>query len=121
LDRFKAVNDELGHEIGDLLLKQVAQRIRASVRESDLVARLGGDEFVVLIEDLANSTEVWRIAQNIRDALGGDYLLNGCTVTISSSIGISSFPADGEELSVLLNTADLAMYKAKGDGRNLIQ
>ena len=121
LDNFKAVNDALGHEMGDLLLQQVAGRIQSCIRRGDLVARLGGDEFVVLIEDLNDVKEVSSIAHKILNILERDYSLNGHTASITSSIGISSYPKNGSELNVLLSAADAAMYRAKSAGRNNAQ
>ena len=121
LDNFKPVNDALGHEMGDLLLQQVAGRIQSCIRRGDLVARLGGDEFVVLIEDLNDVKEVSSIAHKILNILERDYSLNGHTASITSSIGISSYPKNGSELNVLLSAADAAMYRAKSAGRNNAQ
>ena len=121
LDNFKPVNDALGHEMGDLLLQQVAGRIQSCIRRGDLAARLGGDEFVVLIEDLSDVREVSLIAHNILNMLERDYSLNGHTASITSSIGISSYPKNGSELNALLSAADTAMYRAKSAGRNNAQ
>ncbi|APW41932.1 sensor domain-containing diguanylate cyclase [Rhodoferax saidenbachensis] len=121
LDHFKAVNDQLGHEMGDLLLQQVAQRIQACVRASDLVARLAGDEFVVLIEEHEGADDARGIAQKILGALGRDYSLSGNTARVTASIGISRYPHDGVELNRLLTSADLAMYQAKTQGKNNVQ
>ncbi len=121
LDHFKEVNDALGHEMGDLLLQQVAQRIQSSVRASDLVVRFGGDEFVVLIEEHDDADVARRIAQKILDALGLVYDLCGHAAHVTCSIGISRFPQDGSELDSLLSSADLAMYQAKTLGKNNLQ
>ena len=121
LDHFKEVNDALGHEMGDLLLQQVAQRIQSSVRASDLVVRFGGDEFVVLIEEHDDADVARRIAQKILDALGLVYDLCGHAAHVTGSIGISRFPQDGSELDSLLSSADLAMYQAKTLGKNNLQ
>lgn len=118
LDHFKTVNDRLGHETGDLLLQQVAQRIQDSVREGDLVARLGGDEFVVMVE---GQDDVQRLAEKILSVLRPDYQLGDHAVHVTASIGVSCFPQDGTELNGLLSAADLAMYQAKTLGRNGVQ
>ena len=118
LDHFKAVNDTLGHEMGDLLLQQVAQRIQDCVREGDLVARLGGDEFVVLVE---GPDDTHRMAEKILEVLRPDYQLGAHRAHVSASIGVSCFPDDGRELDVLLSAADSAMYRAKTAGRDGVQ
>ncbi|MBC7917285.1 MAG: sensor domain-containing diguanylate cyclase [Rhodoferax sp.] len=121
LDHFKEVNDALGHDMGDLLLQQVTQRIQSCVRGSDLVARLGGDEFVVLIEAHDDADNALRIAQKIVQTLEAAYDLAGQTARVTASIGISRFPQDGDEIGDLLNFADLAMYQAKDLGKNNVQ
>ena len=118
VDHFKAVNDTLGHESGDLLLRQVAQRLESCVREGDLLARLGGDEFVVLIEGQDGPHSM---AQKILEVLRPDYDLNGQVTKVTASIGISRFPQDGVELNGLLSAADFAMYQAKTAGRDSVQ
>ncbi len=121
LDHFKAVNDQLGHEAGDLLLQQVAQRVQGCVRASDLVARLGGDEFVVLIEGHDSADDAGAIAQKILVALQQVYDLHGHMAQVTASIGISRYPQDGTELNRLLSSADMAMYQAKTQGKNNVQ
>lgn len=118
LDRFKVINDSLGHEIGDVLLRQVADRLRIQSREGDTVARMGGDEFVVLIENFGNLADISTRAQRLVEQLSAPYVLgsNDCHVTVS--IGISVFPADGSDAQTLLKAADLAMYRAKDTGRD---
>lgn len=118
LDHFKAVNDTLGHEMGDVLLQQVAQRVISCVREGDLFARLGGDEFVVLVE---GQDDPHSMAQKILEVLRPDYDLNGHAAKVTASIGISRFPQDGVELNGLLSAADFAMYQAKTTGRDSVQ
>ena len=127
LDRFKVLNDTKGHDYGDLLLIDVAGRLKSSVREADTVARLGGDEFVVLIEDLCEdqddaSRKVGLIAEKIRELLAQPYNINGHQHLSSPSIGVSLFNGN-EELSadVLIQHADMAMYQAKSAGRNSIR
>lgn len=118
LDRFKEVNDQLGHAAGDALLIEVAQRLRAQVRESDTVARLGGDEFTVILPNLRNGNDAVRVADNILAAIAQPFLLGGSTATVGVSIGIALFPADGGTAELILNAADNAMYLAKKAGRN---
>jgi len=121
LDRFKNINDSLGHEAGDRLLQDVAQRLRQNLRESDTVARLGGDEFVVLVEDCVDVRELNAIAQNILAAIGRPYVLAGQEYHVTGSIGISTYPADGQDPAALLKNADIAMYLAKDRGKNNFQ
>lgn len=121
LDRFKNVNDAAGHEAGDLLLQQVAQRLRACVRESDTVGRLGGDEFALMLPHLHQPADAARIAEKAIAALGEPFELNGQEAWIGASIGITVFPGDGGSASELLRHADLAMYEAKESGRNTYQ
>lgn len=116
LDRFKHVNDTLGHDIGDKLLAEVARRIRASVGESDIVARLGGDEFVVVIPDLEPAVSLEHIVANVFDQLHGNINLPGRVIYTSASVGVSVSPKDGTDGSTLLQHADLAMYAAKYQG-----
>ncbi|OGI41918.1 MAG: hypothetical protein A2150_01350 [Candidatus Muproteobacteria bacterium RBG_16_64_11] len=120
LDRFKAINDTLGHTMGDLLLKSVAERLAECVREDDTVARLGGDEFTVLLPEIRYIQDAAAVAQKILDALAQPFFLDGHEVFIGTSIGISLYPFD-EELSALLRNADTAMYEAKQDGGNTYQ
>jgi diguanylate cyclase (GGDEF)-like protein len=121
LDRFKVVNDTLGHQAGDKLLQAVAERLRSAVRDSDLVARLGGDEFVVLVEDHGGPEEVMIVAQKVLEMLDRPVLIDWREVHISCSIGIASYPEDGEEVEALVKNADIAMYQAKERGRNNFQ
>lgn len=121
LDRFKNVNDTLGHDSGDLLLVQAALRIRSCMRESDTVARLGGDEFVVVISDVADISVLGRVAKNIADKLSNPFEINGNTAYISASIGIASYPSDTDCSKKLVSFADQAMYAAKEAGRNGFQ
>lgn len=118
LDRFKEVNDLLGHDAGDDLLKQTAARIRSCVRESDTVARLGGDEFTVILTDLDGRSHVEHIAEKILAALGRPYLLGQEEIHVSGSIGITLHPGDAHEPERLVRNADQAMYVAKNAGRN---
>jgi diguanylate cyclase (GGDEF)-like protein/PAS domain S-box-containing protein len=118
LDRFKAINDTLGHHVGDGLLIQVAGRIRNAIRESDLVARLGGDEFVVLLTDVPHIDEVGLVAGKITEHISRPYEIDGNTLFTSPSIGISVYPEDGGDAGALMQNADMAMYNAKAEGGN---
>ncbi|MBI5617129.1 MAG: EAL domain-containing protein [Gammaproteobacteria bacterium] len=116
LDRFKFVNDTLGHEKGDRLLKAVARRIRYCVRSGDGVARLGGDEFTVLLDELDDATVAANAAQKVCRALASAFDIDGQEIFVSASIGISIYPNDGPDVSTLLRRADTAMYRAKRGG-----
>jgi diguanylate cyclase (GGDEF)-like protein/PAS domain S-box-containing protein len=118
LDRFKGVNDILGHQLGDRLLQAVAKRLRETVRERDTVARLGGDEFAVLQTDVMRPEDAETLARHITDALIQPFLCDGQELTLTASIGITLFPADAGGVDELLRNADLAMYRVKSDGRN---
>ncbi|MBC7858571.1 MAG: diguanylate cyclase [Burkholderiaceae bacterium] len=118
LDRFKQVNDQLGHAAGDALLVGVAQRLREQVRESDTVARLAGDEFTVILPRLATLEAAAGIADKILDAIAAPFAIAGAELTIGISIGIALFPQHGETVEEVLNAADHAMYRAKKAGRN---
>jgi diguanylate cyclase (GGDEF)-like protein/PAS domain S-box-containing protein len=118
LDGFKIINDTLGHGSGDLLLQTVAARLKGTLRRSDTATRLGGDEFVVIIADVFQAEDVARLAQKLLDVLSAPLDLAGERVTISASMGISIYPADGEDRHALLKAADTAMYSAKTQGRN---
>jgi len=120
LDRFKNINDTLGHHVGDSLLLEVSKRLMASVRESDVVARLGGDEFVVVLTG-ADAMAAERVAGKILRALSQPYHLDGQRLHTTSSIGIAVFPGDGESVDILMRNADAAMYHAKSAGRNNMQ
>ncbi|MES2258891.1 MAG: EAL domain-containing protein [Pseudomonadota bacterium] len=118
LDGFKAVNDTLGHDRGDILLKQVAERLTLSVRSTDTVARLGGDEFTVILSELKDAADVLRIAQEILTAMSAAFKLGEESAHISASIGITLYPDDGQDAETLVKNADQAMYAAKQQGRN---
>jgi diguanylate cyclase (GGDEF)-like protein/PAS domain S-box-containing protein len=118
LDRFKEVNDSLGHDTGDILLIEAARRITSSVRESDTVARLGGDEFTVILPNLDDTASIDRIAQTIIDKLAEPFKLGPDEAFISASVGVTLYPNDTIELDVLFKNADQAMYAAKNAGRN---
>lgn len=121
LDRFKIVNDTLGHGVGDLLLVQAGQRLRQSVRVNDFVARLGGDEFAVVLSNLHHRDDAIAIAQKIIKALAKPFSLSGQQVYVSASVGIAIYPDDGVDASYLIQCADAAMYGAKRAGRNAYQ
>jgi diguanylate cyclase (GGDEF)-like protein/hemerythrin-like metal-binding protein len=122
LDRFKPVNDELGHDVGDWLLQAVAQRIQACLRESDTAARMGGDEFVVLVPDLHSVEAATTVGEKIRNALEQDFVTpKGLVLQISSSIGVAIYPDHGDSEATLLRLGDEAMYTAKRGGRNAVQ
>ncbi len=118
LDRFKHINDGLGHEVGDKLLMQVSARLRDAVRDGDTVARFGGDEFVVLLDDIASEHDVAQLAQKFLEVLAPPFVIEGHELHISASIGVSLFPNDGEDSRTLLKHADVAMYRAKQSGKN---
>lgn len=121
LDRFKVVNDSLGHNVGDELLELIAQRFLTLGRESDTVARLGGDEFAVLLPELNSAEDASVVAQNFIDSLQDPFCFSGHTINIGASIGVSIFPSDGADVDGLIKRAELALYKAKEQGRNTYQ
>jgi diguanylate cyclase (GGDEF)-like protein len=121
LDRFKQINDTLGHEAGDQLLKEVAARLKGCVRDSDTVARLGGDEFVVLLPELADAQYAATVAQKILLAIAKAFTLIGQDFRVTASIGISTYPQDGLDEQTLTKNADIAMYQAKAEGKNNFQ
>ncbi len=121
LDYFKFINDSLGHDAGDQLLITVANRLKGSVRETDLVARLGGDEFVVLVGEITQASDISVITQKILAAMSEPWQFNDQSLTISTSIGISMFPEDGSDMRTLFSHADSALYDAKAEGRNKAQ
>jgi|GEM_PF-770486 len=119
LDKFKPVNDNFGHDIGDLLLKEVASRLVTCIkRETDTVARLGGDEFVVLLSNFEHETDLTKLAENILNALSESFTIEEKLITISSSIGIATYPTHGADTISLMKNADKAMYQAKHAGRS---
>jgi diguanylate cyclase (GGDEF)-like protein len=121
LDRFKQINDTLGHEAGDQLLQDVAKRLKECVRESDTVARLGGDEFVVLLPELNEVKHAAVIAEKILAAIAKPFTLIGHEFRVTASVGISAYPMDGLDEQTLTKNADVAMYKAKSEGKNNFQ
>jgi diguanylate cyclase (GGDEF)-like protein/PAS domain S-box-containing protein len=118
LDRFKLVNDTLGHHIGDALITEVGRRLKACVRAGDTVGRVSGDEFGIVLADLARADDAALVAQKVLDALARPLDLGGVETYVTASIGISIFPADGDDAETLLKNADMAMYRAKEQTRN---
>jgi len=121
LDRFKVVNDTLGHSVGDELLKTVGSRLQASMREEDSIARMGGDEFTILLADLKSTDDSAKIAQKVLDTVAQPLRIDGTELFVTTSIGIALFPSDGDTAEALLANADHAMYRAKDSGRNSYQ
>ncbi len=118
LDRFKLINDTLGHDIGDQLLVKVAERISFLVKDKNLACRLGGDEFAILLTNVTNDNDIISMAENIMRSLAESYIVNQRELIVTPSIGISRCPNDGKDIQALLKKADVAMYKAKKSGRN---
>lgn len=121
LDRFKNINDTLGHDAGDRVLREVAERLRGCLRESDIVGRLGGDEFVVLLESVPEPVHSALVAQKLLVAVGKPFSVERQVFQLTASIGISTYPTDAEDLQSLLRFADIAMYRAKEQGKNNYQ
>ena len=118
LDRFKNINDTLGHQFGDRVLQEAAKRLAGCVREGDIIARLGGDEFVLLVEELGDPVALTEIARKLLGAVADLGTIDGQELNVSLSIGICAYPADGRDAKTLLAGADIAMYRAKDQGRN---
>ena len=118
LDDFKKINDSLGHDIGDKLLRRAAERLTQTVRNEDTVARLGGDEFIIILGDISNSDDIKPIAINLLDQFRKPFHIDGRELVLTTSIGIVIFPDDGDTPDILLRNADIAMYKSKQEGRN---
>jgi len=121
LDHFKFVNDSLGHDTGDELLKRVAERLDAAVRDGDTVSRLGGDEFILILNDQPGAERIFHAMQRIMDRLAEPIVINGNELFVTCSAGISIYPQDGRDVETLLKNADTAMYRAKDRGRNNFQ
>jgi diguanylate cyclase (GGDEF)-like protein/PAS domain S-box-containing protein len=117
LDRFKAINDTLGHRVGDLVLKEIASRLRDTVRDTDTVARLGGDEFTVLLPEVPGIEAAEAVAHKIVEAMRVPLRIGEHEIAVTASVGIALFPRDGEDASALMKNADASMYEVKGDGR----
>ncbi|NMG77291.1 diguanylate cyclase [Aromatoleum diolicum] len=120
LDKFKEVNDSMGHRIGDLLLREVGQRLRHAVRESDIPARIGGDEFVVLLRNVHHADHALLVGEKIRAILSAPFTIESHTFSISASIGIALYPDHGADAIELARSADAAMYRAKEGGRDTV-
>ncbi len=118
LDRFKQVNDTLGHDAGDELLKKVSTRLQKCLSKDDMVARMGGDEFTVIMTKAQDIKHIEKVAQNILKVLATPFKLTAQTVNISGSVGIAIFPDQGDNMIALLKHADIAMYQAKEGGRD---
>jgi len=121
LDRFKPINDTYGHEVGDKMLQEVAQRLRNSLRSGDVIGRIGGDEFVAILDDVRSESDVGLAARNLLTVLREPYHVDSLELRTSPSIGISLCPHDGTDIDVLIRHADAAMYQAKASGRNNFQ
>ncbi|MDE2089941.1 MAG: diguanylate cyclase, partial [Gammaproteobacteria bacterium] len=121
LDRFKSINDTLGHSVGDAVLCQVAERLRAGVRDIDTVARLGGDEFAVILSGCKEPSDAAAVAHKLRELVSRKFVVDSRELFVTASIGISCYPQDGDDVSTLLKNADIAMYRAKEAGRNMYQ
>ena len=118
LDGFKQINDTLGHGAGDALLKQVAGRLLATVREEDTVARVGGDEFILALWHVSSSDYAVAVALRAVEAVSQPYDIEGAAVSITISAGVSIYPGHGEDADTLMKNADLALYEAKAAGKN---
>ncbi len=121
LDRFKTINDTLGHDVGDELLKAVAHRLRGHLKQHDTVARLGGDEFTVLLEHIIHNEQIIQVVERILNSLGEVYQVAGHELFVTGSIGVSLYPHDGSGAAQLMKNADIAMYRAKELGKNTYQ
>ncbi len=118
LDGFKAINDNMGHDAGDALLRQVAARIEGALRDSDFVARLGGDEFLIVVPQVSDQETAARVGKKLVELVGKPYSLSGQQARVTASIGISMFPQDARDRETLMKCADLALYEAKHAGRD---
>ena len=118
LDHFKKINDTLGHHIGDLLLKQVAERLQACVRATDTLCRQGGDEFLLLLDVIEDEQDAARVAEKLVQQIGAPYQIEGNQLEVTPSVGIALYPDNGEDINTLIHRADVAMYQSKHHGRN---
>lgn len=121
LDRFKNINDTLGHNVGDQLLLQLSERLNKSVRDGDTIARFGGDEFAILLDDIDSDSHISSLAEKLLDTMAKPFKINKQELFVTASIGVSIFPNDGEDSDTLLRNADVAMYRAKDLGKNNYQ
>jgi diguanylate cyclase (GGDEF)-like protein len=119
LDRFKAVNDSMGHDVGDQLLKAVAKRLLGTMRKSDTVARIGGDEFVLVLPQIPEAKEAAKLAQRVLGAFREPFVCDDRQLSITTSIGVAVYPEHGKDIESLLKNADTAMYWAKEQGRDI--
>jgi diguanylate cyclase (GGDEF)-like protein len=117
LDGFKAINDDLGHAVGDKLIENTARRLEKCIRKGDMVARVGGDEFIVLLQDI-ETFDVSRVAEKIIKSLSEPFTLSDQTLSVTTSVGVATYPEDGEDIGTLIHSADSAMYEAKRNGKN---
>ena len=118
IDKFKSINDSLGHDAGDMLLRTIASRMKETMRETDTVARLSGDEFIILIDSCKDASDIFVAIKKLVSAFGAPFIFGNESFKVTMSIGVSVYPHDGESASKLLKNADVAMYKAKMEGRN---
>ena len=118
VDKFKIINDELGHALGDVLLQSVTKRIKNCMRQNDVLSRQGGDEFIIVLDDIGSKEYISIVAERIRNTLSDVYVLEGKELSISVSIGISIYPEDSFDINILINKADVVMYNAKEHGGN---
>lgn len=121
LDHFKPINDTHGHEVGDAVLKEIARRLKRCVRQEDLAFRIGGDEFLIILPDISDGAYAGEVARHVTDAVSKPLHVHGLALWLSTSIGISIFPRDAQDIDTLINQADTAMYDAKHSGRNRYQ
>ena len=118
VDKFKQINDRYGHDVGDLLLKQFAKRLKHCVKKDDCLARWGGDEFTVLLAGIISYSQIITISERIIKSMNSPFVCNGITVKTSTSIGIAIFPSHGNTVDSLMKKADQALYMTKQGGRN---
>jgi two-component system, cell cycle response regulator len=118
LDGFKQINDTMGHDAGDTLLSLVAARLVAALRQEDTVAHVGGDEFVIALAELSHSDDAAKLASKVIQAVSQPYRIQSCSVSVTTSIGVSIYPTHGEEVKTLMKSADLALYEAKRTGKS---
>lgn len=118
LDHFKNINDTLGHNVGDALLKDVSRKLKSLIRENDIVARIGGDEFIIVLNDISDSGSLEQVIVKILDAFRHEWMIQSHFLRLSTSIGVAMYPDDSKEINELMKFADIAMYKAKSEGRD---
>ncbi|MCE5322704.1 EAL domain-containing protein [bacterium] len=121
LDRFKLINDSLGHSVGDLLLKAAAERLQGNLREADMIARMGGDEFTIILSSISDANEIASVTSRVAQIMSAPFVLGGQELFVTTSIGVSIYPTDGDDVETLVKNADSAMYRAKEQGRNNYQ